>query len=328
MNLYSKIVFIFLSIFINKKEHYFNEYFKNILNIKKVSIIIPIFNTENFLSDCLNSVVNQTLKEIEIICIDDGSTDNSSKILENYNKFDDRFIIINQKNKGSGFSRNKGIDISRGKYISFLDSDDMYYNNLALESLYNKANKKGAIICGGGMEKRMKRNNKTIINQTLFNNEGFIKYDTYQYDYDYQRFIYNKKFLQIHKLYFPKYLRYQDPPFFIRTMFTAKKFYAIKNVTNIYRKNIEKKLNLKQVIDMFYGLKECLELGEKYQLYQLYNTTLNRLNMKIFLDGFNNYYKDRNLRMIILEIFINISQLDCMKKYLKYMNDHQGNYIY
>ena len=97
-------------------------------------------------------------------------------------------------------------------------------------------------------------------------------------------------------------------------MTKAKKFYAIKNITNIYRKNIDKKLNLKQVIDMFYGLKECLELAEKYQLYKLYNTTLNRLNMKLFLDGFLNFHKDRNLRIIILEIIKRIN-FDIIHKY-------------
>lgn len=307
MNLFNKIIFILLTVFLNQKENYINDYFKNILNIKKISVIIPIYNTEYFLSKCLNSVINQTLKNIEIICINDGSTDNSSKILEKYNKLDDRLIIINQKNEGSGFARNKGIDISKGKFISFLDSDDMYYNNIALESLYNTAKINKAIICGGGMEKRIEKNNQTIVNQTLFENEGFIKYSNYQYDYDYQRYIYNKNFLKMKRLYFPKYLRYQDPPFFIKTMFTAKKFYAIKNVTNIYRKNINKKLNLRQVTDMFYGLKECLELGEKLKLYQLYNTTLNRLNMKLFIDGIRTFYKDNNLKKVIFEIIKSIN---------------------
>ena len=283
------------------------------MNIKKISIIIPVYNTEKYLSECLNSVINQTLKNIEIICIDDGSTDNSSKILDIYNNYDDRFIIITQKNEGSGLSRNKGIDISRGKFVSFLDSDDMYYNNIALESLYNKATKNNAIICGGGMEKRSIINNQTIINRTLFEKEGFIKYVDYQYDYDYQRYIYNKNFLKKNKLHFPRYLRYQDPPFFIKTMSTAKEFYAIKNITNIYRKNTFKIFNLKQVIDIFHGLKECLDLAEKFKLYKLYNTTLNRINMKLFLSGIKTFYKDKTLRKVIFNIIKSIN-FDIIKK--------------
>ena len=329
MKLFGKLLFLFISLLVNKNENNFNDYLKSHLDVKAISIIIPVYNTQELLPDCLNSIINQTLKNIEIICIDDGSTDNSLDILKRYNEFDDRFIIVKQKNHGSGFSRNKGIDISRGKYISFLDSDDKYYNNFALESLYNKAQTNKAIICGGGMEKVMKKENKTIIDLTLFEKEGFIKYDTYQYDYDYQRFIYNKNFLRINKLYFPRYLRYQDPPFFIKTMYAAKKFYTITNVTNVYRKNIYKKLNLKQVIDMFSGLKECLELGEKFKLYQLYNTTLNRLNMKLFLDSVSNFYKDNHLRKIILEIIKNINYEIIKKNNLNFtINNIYKNIIF
>ena len=87
---------------------------------------------------------------------------------------DNRFIIINQTNHGSGYSRNKGINLSKGKYISFLDSDDMYYNNYALKMLYNKAKKFNAMICGGGMKIVREVNNHSIVNYTLFENEGFI----------------------------------------------------------------------------------------------------------------------------------------------------------
>ena len=183
----------------------------------------------------------------------------------------------------------------------------MYYDNMALELLYNKAIKNKAIICGGGMEKVREINNKTVINYTLFDSEGFINYIDYQYDYDYQRFIYNKNFLKKNKLYFPKYIRYQDPPFLIKTMFTAKKFYTIKNITNIYRKNTEKELNLNQIIDQFYALKECLELGEKLNLYQLYNITLNRLNLKLFLKSAKKFSKEKKLRIIISNIVKNIN---------------------
>ena len=233
MDLLSKIIIIYLFIFFQNNENYFDDVFKYYLKIKTISVVIPIFNTEKHLEECLHSVINQTLKSIEIICIDDGSTDNSSEILAKYSN-DNRFIIINQKNKGSGFSRNKGINMSKGKYISFLDSDDMYYNIFALENLYDNAKNNRALICGGGIEKLEKVKNRTIAKKTLFNYEGFIKYIDYQSDYDYQRYIYNKNFLRKNKLYFPQYLRYQDPPFFIKTMVTAEKFYAIKNVTNTH----------------------------------------------------------------------------------------------
>ena len=298
------IIFFFFLLF---KEKYLITFFEYIIDQPKLSIIIPIFNREKYLSACLNSVINQTLKKIEIICVDDGSTDNSTNILKSFKNLDNRIIIISQTNHGSGYSRNKGINLSNGKYISFLDSDDMYYDNHALKLLYEKAKKFNAIICGGGMKKILKIKNRTIINYTFFENEGFINYEDYQYDYDYQRYIYNSNFLKRNKLYFPKYLRYQDPPFFIKTMAKAKKFYVVKNITNIYRQNIYKDLNLKQAIDLFNGLEECLQLGEKLKLYKLYKKIIERLNLRQFIKTAKKYSKNKEFMKILTKIIKNIN---------------------
>ncbi len=92
--------------------------------IIKVSIVIPVYNVEAYLEECMESAVNQTLDNIEIICINDGSTDSSLEILKKYEKKYNNIIIINQENKGLSASRNVGIRNARGKYIYFLDSDD------------------------------------------------------------------------------------------------------------------------------------------------------------------------------------------------------------
>lgn len=97
-----------------------NEYKQNEL----VSVIVPIYNVEKYLKRCLDSIVNQTYKNIEIICIDDGSPDNSIDILRAFEKKDNRIKIIRQKNMGLSGARNTGIDIAKGKYIIFVDSDD------------------------------------------------------------------------------------------------------------------------------------------------------------------------------------------------------------
>ena len=181
----------------------------------------------------------------------------------------------------------------------------MYYDNHALKLLYEKAKKFNAIICGGGMKKILKIKNRTIINYTFFENEGFINYEDYQYDYDYQRYIYNSNFLKRNKLYFPKYLRYQDPPFFIKTMAKAKKFYVVKNITNIYRQNIYKDLNLKQAIDLFNGLEKCLQLGEKLKLYKLYKKVIERLNLRQFIKTAKKYSKNKEFMKILTKIIKN-----------------------
>lgn len=101
-----------------------------------ISIIIPIYNKEQYLNKCLGSIVNQTYANLEIILINDESTDNSLKICEDFAKDDKRISIINQKNKGESESRNIGIKYSSGKYICFVDGDDFIDNNF-IETLYN-----------------------------------------------------------------------------------------------------------------------------------------------------------------------------------------------
>ena len=104
----------------------------------KVSVIIPVYNVEKYLRECLDSVINQTLKDIEIICVNDGSTDNSLQILEEYAQKDERIRIINQENRGQSVARNRGLDIALGEFIAFIDSDDYILPN-TLQTMLDKA---------------------------------------------------------------------------------------------------------------------------------------------------------------------------------------------
>lgn len=112
----------------------------------KVSVIIPVYNAEKYLEQCLKSVLSQTLKDIEVICVDDGSSDSSPEILEDFAKKDPRVIIKRQKNLFAGAARNNGMENARGKYFAFWDSDD-YFEKNALEILYNKCEKERADMC-------------------------------------------------------------------------------------------------------------------------------------------------------------------------------------
>ena len=114
----------------------------------KVSIIVPVYNTEKYIGKCLESLIAQTLKEIEIICVNDGSTDNSLKILNYYQNKDLRIKIVNQKNSGPGKSRNTGIKIAKGDFIGFVDGDDWVDKNY-FEKLYNAAIKYNCEISAG-----------------------------------------------------------------------------------------------------------------------------------------------------------------------------------
>lgn len=110
----------------------------------KISVIVCVYNCEKYIDQCLNSIIKQTLKKIEIIVINDGSKDNTKNILEKYNLIEN-IKIINKENEGLTKSRNLGLDISKGKYIYFIDADD-YIEKDTLERLYIKAEKENLDI--------------------------------------------------------------------------------------------------------------------------------------------------------------------------------------
>ena len=114
----------------------------------KISVVMPIYNAEDYLKPALDSVVNQTLTDIELICVDDGSTDNSLSIIKEYQQADERIRILTENNAGPSIARNKGLARARGKYVIFLDADDFYEETL-LEKLYDlaEAEKLDIAIC-------------------------------------------------------------------------------------------------------------------------------------------------------------------------------------
>lgn len=118
----------------------------------KVSVIVPVYNTEKYLDECLESIENQTLKEIEIICVNDGSKDGSRKILEQHAKNDDRIIVINQENAGVASARNHGLREAHGDYVAFVDSDDVIAP-WAYEKLYESAKKYRVSVVASELKK-------------------------------------------------------------------------------------------------------------------------------------------------------------------------------
>jgi glycosyltransferase involved in cell wall biosynthesis len=115
--------------------------------MSKVSVLTAVYNDEKHLRKCLDSLCNQTLKDIQIICIDDGSTDSTPEILNEYSSLDSRIVVIRQEeNKGQAIARNAGLEVSDGKYITMLDSDD-WFGSDALEEAYNALEKNDDCDC-------------------------------------------------------------------------------------------------------------------------------------------------------------------------------------
>lgn len=256
---------------------------KDFIKNPKVSVIIPIYNVEKYLCQCLNCVIHQTLRDIEIICIDDGSTDSSAKILQEYAAKDKRIKVISKQNEGVGKARNDGILQACGQYVIFLDPDDLYPTSKVLSILYNKAVKHNALICGGEFAlfsedvSRLDQNFGTTFEGYLFDAEQMCEYSDYQFDYGYHRFIYNRQMLLKHKIFYPPYKRFQDPPFFVKAMITSQRFYALDTITYAYRvghQNVN--WDNERICGLLNGLKDNFEMAAKHNLERLNHLTYQR----------------------------------------------------
>ncbi len=112
-----------------------------------ISVIIPVYNTEEYLPRCLDSILNNTYKNLQVICVNDGSVDNSLRILNEYASKDSRVLVIDKENEGVSVARNVGLEYAQGEYISFIDSDDWIHNNY-FELLYKESIKNSVdVIC-------------------------------------------------------------------------------------------------------------------------------------------------------------------------------------
>ena len=243
----------------------------------KASIIVPVYNTEKYLKKCLDSLVNQTLKDIEIICINDGSLDNSLQILKEYEKKDNRIKIVNQRNQGVSIARNNGIKLASGEYIGFADSDD-YVDLDFYEKLYNGANAND--MCG-----------------TLINNKKDNKY------YCFTTYIYKKSLIINNNITFPKnIINGEDVCFLWKAIFLSNKINYVNNTYYHYIKRngsaVNSKMTLEKINSILESIKVRFELVNKYvSSIEEYNNFLNILFYDIFIIIAKN-----NLDTNILEI--------------------------
>lgn len=146
---------------------------------KKVSVIIPCYNIEKYISHCLDSIIHQTEKSIEIICVNDGSTDKTGEILEQYKKKDKRINIIESKNKGVASARNLGIKEATGEYIMFVDGDD-YVDISMINDMYNYASNNNIDVVRCNRYDVYPKNNKVIERKPLWNKNHIVLKDKFK----------------------------------------------------------------------------------------------------------------------------------------------------
>jgi glycosyltransferase involved in cell wall biosynthesis len=218
----------------------------------KVSIIVPVYNSEGYLNNCINSILNQTYKDFELILVDDGSTDNSGEICNYYENGDNRVRVIHKSNEGVSTARNVGIDIAKGEYIMFVDSDDWIEIN-AIETLMDHNINGHSDVVIFGLTKDLTRDNKLI--KSEFN--GFYKKHKMSVKELSNNFIYflnsvgmhpscmylfKSKIILNNKIYFNSNLvLYEDFDFNLRYLKSCNKVTFIPNA--LYHYNINTSVN-------------------------------------------------------------------------------------
>lgn len=248
----------------------------------KISVIMPVYNRAQTLPKAVRSVLSQTLREIELLCINDGSTDNTVMVLKELAQKDARIKVLSQRNAGAGPARNYGLKRAKGEFVAFLDSDDWYASEDVLAKLYEKAIEHHVKICLGGS-----RCAKHGILQPLegpgkiyFTKEALIPYQDYQFTHGYWRGIYERRMLMDHEIRFPAYRRYQDPPFFVRAMICAERFYALSKIVLIYdeSRHYEKiNWNEQKVTDLLRGIRDILRMAEEHSYIRLQKDFIERI---------------------------------------------------
>jgi glycosyltransferase involved in cell wall biosynthesis len=228
---------------------------------------------ERYLKECVESILEQTLKDIEIICIDDGSTDNTLAILHELSKNHKCIKVVVQNRMGAGAARNRGISEAVGEFVAFMDSDDFYASRSALEELYIGATENGVNVAGGRLialrEGKIVKSGLKTIEATKFPKREIITYDSLQKIYGYSSYIYKREYLLHKGITFPQYSRMQDPPFMLNALANAGEIYVTDVEVYVYRQ-FDKVLDMrstKVVLDMISSYVDMASFASKNAFY-------------------------------------------------------------
>ena len=234
----------------------------------KVSVIVPVYNTEKYLTKCLDSLTNQTLSDIEIICINDASTDGSLKILQEYALRDDRIKVIDLKeNGGVSKARNTGIDSATGEYIGFVDSDDFVDLDF-YERLYNKAIETNADVVKGAMA-CLKNGRPDVESEAGYDINKLVRENKAYFFHSFTTAIYSSDLLKKNKLYFPLYRMFEDPYFSILVAIYTKKIYVLDEPKYYYVSNEQsatKSLDAQDICDITKSIEKIFSLLEEHHV--------------------------------------------------------------
>lgn len=249
--------------------------------MKKVSVIVPVYNVEKYVAKCLDSLLAQTLKEIEIIIVDDGSKDNSSEIIQRYAEKYPNIFVYRKENGGLSDARNYGMKYAKGEYIGFVDSDD-YVEPDMYELLYNKAKEENSVVVECNLYHDYEGQKQDIeIGETYHDKKDLIMYGRSVV----WNKIYQREWLEETKVLFPKGLVYEDVQFFIQIVPYIQKISYIKQAGIHYVQRSESinhtsTLKTLQILDILKNIKKYyIENG----FYGEYKEAIEFLTIRILL---------------------------------------------
>lgn len=273
----------------------------------KISIIIPVYNCGKYIEQCVKSVLFQTLKEIEIICVDDGSNDASLQIISALSSEDKRIILLRQKNQGPGPARNLGLKRARGNYIAFLDADDYYQDQDALMKMYLACETQKVMAC---MSSRWCANGKFMDTEPLLRERAendVFEYLAYQMDYAFTCYLFSKKLIVENKLEFPSYQRFEDPPFLVKALYQAGRIVKVDTCLYYYRVPVaSERFSERKTIDLLKGLMDNLSFAQENHLNRLFKNTMCRLEYEYADIIYKNITPDS---LEILELLVQINHI-------------------
>lgn len=303
-----------------------------------VSVIMPVYNSSSFLNSSIESIQKQTLKDIEIICVDDGSTDDSLNVLHDLNEKYGNIKIISQQNSGPGVARNTGIKNATGDYIAFLDSDDIYLDDTALEKMYNLGKSHDYnLICAN--LKRINQDYSIDINYdfvnsrfTYFYKENVLKSEDYGIPFAFYRNLFKRSLLEENWIDFPDLRFGEDPVFMVNVLINIDEFLALpidfygynhsvgggvnEKITTFGKKYAYIK-HFKDIFDILIdnNLDSILTIYKiEFIDYLVYSDNIHDDEIKMIIrelfKNYNDYFNEKEYGFFIIDYIINENQFN------------------
>lgn len=272
---------------------------------------MPVYNLEDYIEHAMESIFNQTLKDIEVVCVNDGSVDGSLDILRRFESKYDFIKVFSQENKGAGPALNKCIEEANGEYIAFLDADDIYVDDDALEKMYNYAVETDANIVAGNL--KFTEPDYTIIDSdhykrklyTFCDKKGVMAPDEYGIPYAFYKNIFKREFLNENNIRFPPYKRGVDTLFLARALVNTNKVYTIPVWLYGYNHSIGGGFNRKLsdydfIRNFFKVFKGVFDVFEEAG----FDKTNHEFKKELFLYlNFEDNSKDFEIYKVLIEVF-------------------------